>query len=153
MTKERMNETRKLFLELNEGNIYMQNEKTLGKGAGAYNFYYSCYKLKSSKYYHFELKGNSKGNRWSTGKTKKPEAIRLVDSIIHNAMIQRQSLTFEKFTEYFFIPGKCSHLMNIDSDEEEILDSTIKKNRSILDKNILPFFKNMEISQISISDF
>lgn len=153
MTKKRMNETRKLFLQTNEGNIYMQDEKSLGKGAGAYNSFFSCYKIAASKYYHFELKGLPKGNRWSTGKTRKPEAILLLDSIIHNAIKQRNSLTFEKFTENFYVPGKCPFLMGIDSDEEEILDSTIKKNRLIMKTRLQPFFNKMEMRQIESGDF
>ncbi len=110
--------------------------KTLQNGKVVY--YYTCYDL------------FGKRHQYSTGKTKKREAIDYCILKFKNAeLIPVKNYNFKQYIKNWFIYDKCPYIQGRLLRDFSYSKSNAEKNRRQLELHIIPYFENLKISEIT----
>lgn len=102
--------------------------------------------------FYYRLGSDPKRIRHSTGCRTEKAAREFCESLISDESPIQTTLTFEKFTKDFFIPGKCQFLSNRESDGHRVNAKITKDYRAYLTNYLLPYFSNFHLTNINTTE-
>ncbi len=102
-------------------------------------------------YYYTAYDIFGKRHQFSTGKSKKREAITFcLNKFKYDNLIAPQLPNFEKYTKDWFVYEKCSYIQGKLLRGFTYSQSNALNNRGLLLLHIVPYFKNLKISDITL---
>jgi integrase len=123
---------------------------------------YSLYKRKFTRkgkkdsiiyYCQFRDEQGQRLTAISTGCTNKASAENWAIKHLKQGFIpKKQNMTFESFTENFFVGGKCEYLKYLLAHGKHIGERHTIEQRSKLNKRLIPYFGKMKLSNIKSYD-